>query len=151
MTDSLLFVNILCGSVLVGGSFFSVWVLRPTLRAMPARDDLELFRRVSSRVEQYMPITGLLVPVTGIAVLLIDRDVDAAWVAMAVGTGLALLSVALLPFDLPIAKRLNAMQLDALDEVGYARLSERRDRFHLLHLLLGSGTLALSIVSALLR
>jgi uncharacterized membrane protein len=151
MADALLFVNILCGSLVVGGNFFSLWVLRPTLRRMPARDDLELFRLVSRRVEQYMPLTALLVPVTGVAVLLVDRDVDGAWIALAVGTGLALLSVALIPFDLPIAKRLNAMPSDALNEEEYARLSGRRDRFHLLHLLLGSGTLALSIVSALIE
>ncbi len=151
MTDALLFVNILCGSLVVGGNFFSIWVLRPTLRAMPAREDLELFRRISRRVEQYMPIAALLVPVTGVAFLLVDRDVDGAWIAMAVGTGLALSSVALIPFDLPIAKRLNAMPLDGLDDAEYIRLSARRDGFHLLHLLLGSGTLALSIVSALIE
>jgi hypothetical protein len=151
MADALLFVNILCASLVVGGNFFSIWVLRPTLRAMSAREDLELFRLVSRRVEKYMPIAALLVPVTGVAVLLVDRDVDGAWTAMAVGTGLALLSVALIPFDLPIAKRLDAMPLDDLNEVEYARLSARRDFFHLLHLLLGSGTLALSIVSALIE
>jgi uncharacterized membrane protein len=151
MADVLLFVNILCASLVVGGSFFSLWVVRPTLRAMPAREDLELFRGISRRVEQYLPIAGLLVPVTGVAALLVDRNVDGAWTALAIGTGLALSSLALVPFDLPVAKQLDAMPLDALDDAEYARLSARRDRFHLLHLLLGSGTLALSIVSALIE
>jgi hypothetical protein len=151
MEDVLRFVNILSDSLVVGGNFFSVWVLRPTLRAMSPREDLAIFRQVSRRVVQYMPIVGLLVPLTGIGVLIVDRNIDSAWTTMAIATGFALVSVALIPFDVPIAKRLDNMALDTLDEAEFARLSAGRDRFHLVHLLLGGGALAFAIVSALLE
>jgi hypothetical protein len=152
MTDVLRFVNVFFAALVAGGTFFSVWALRPAIRELPAREGLDLHRRTSRRVEMYMPLSGLITLLAAIGVLVADRHVDSDWIVTAVGVGLTLANIALaFTLDVPVTKKLNALPDANFDEAEYTRLSDLWDRFHLVRGLFGFAALGCFIVGALLE
>ena len=99
-----------------------------------------------------MPLAGLVAGLTAIAILAIDRDLDAVWWTTAAGLFLTLLNITVaFTFDLPVTKQLNAMSRTDLDEAEYNRVSDRWDFFHIVRAFFGYGALMLFTIAALLE
>jgi uncharacterized membrane protein len=152
VVDALRFVNLVCGALVAGGTFFSIWALRPVIRELPPAEGLDLHQRTSQRVEKYMPLSGLVAGLTAIAILVVDRDLDAVWWITAGGLCLTLLNITVaFTFDLPVTKQLNAMSRTDLDQAEYNRVSDRWDFFHIVRAFFGYGALMLFTIAALLE
>jgi uncharacterized membrane protein len=152
VTDVLLFIILVCGSFVAGGNVFSVWAVRPAIRTLPPEHGQDVHRRVSARAEKYMPPAGALVALSGIGLLVADRDMDAAWATAAAGLALTLLNIAVaFSVDIPVTKQLGALPLENFDEAESNRLNDRWDRWNVVRGFLGIGALALFIVSALVK
>jgi uncharacterized membrane protein len=152
VVDVLRFINLACGALVAGGTFFSIWALRPVIRELPPAEGLDLHQRTSQRVEKYMPLAGLVAGLTAIAILALDRDIDAVWWTTAGGLLLTVLNITVaFTFDLPVTKQLNAMSRTSLDEAEYNRVSDRWDFFHVVRAFFGYGALALFTIAALLE
>jgi hypothetical protein len=109
MVTTLRFVNLVLAALFVGGTFFTFYVLRPTLRRLSDAVALEVHRLTAHRVERYLPASTILSGLAAGAVLFFERRLDAPTILTAIGfVGTlcfgALSAVVVVPVNLRLAK-----------------------------------------------
>ena len=85
MVTALRFINLVLAGVFVGGTFFTSYALRPTIRRLSDALALEVHRLIVHRVERFLPASTILSGLAAGAVVLIERHLDASTILTAIG------------------------------------------------------------------
>jgi uncharacterized membrane protein len=148
MVEALRFANIVLAAIFVGGTFFTFYVLRPTIRRLTEATAFEVHGLTVHRVERFLPAATIGSGACALAIVLIERELDAPTVLTGVGflvnMCFGLLSAIVV---VPLNRRLAAAEGVPGD---LREQFARWDRANAVEVLLGFAVLSCYVLAALL-
>lgn len=148
MVEALRFVNIVLAAMFVGGTFFTFYVVRPTIRRLTEAAAFEVHGLIVHRVERFLPAAAIGSGTCALAIVLIERELDPPTILTGVGF---LLNICFGLLSAIVVVPLNRRLAGAKGLPGDLRAQFARwDRANAVEVLLGFAVLSCYVLAALL-